>query len=104
VLNGCARVLCIDRSELRKAFAVVREPQRYDRDTHHIRIELQQVAQAVLQIRAVVDTRHEHNLGMELNAAFDQPAHVSQQIVWRSVLQQILPQRRFCRVNGDIEW
>src|SRR5262245_5146620 len=64
VLNGCSRVVCVDRSELWKTFAVVREAQRHNGNAHDIRVELQQVAEAALQIRAIVYSRHEHNLSM----------------------------------------
>src|SRR5262245_20168800 len=103
VLYGCPCIVGIDCLELRKTFTVVREAQGHDRDAHHVRIKLDEVTKAALQICAIVDAGHEYYLRMQLNAAFDQSTHIPQQIVWRSVLQQKLPQPRLCRVNGDIE-
>ena len=102
MLDGSPGVVQIDRPQLGKTFAVIGQANRNNGNGQNAGIKLHEVRDASLQMNTIIDVRHENDLSVNLYATFDQPSHISQQVVGPAILEQILPKPYFGGVNRNV--
>ena len=70
---------------------------------HRLLVEGRQVEQGLLEMRAVVQARDEHHLGMDLDAQAGQPAQLLHHVGRSWAAKETTPQRQVGGVHRDIE-
>ena len=82
---------------------IPRQAHRHDADRAHCRIQAGQVADGAIQVRAVVEAGHHHDLRVRLDPQASQAAELSHHVGGGGVAEETAAQVRVSGVDRDVE-